>query len=71
MAFSKQASLYENGPSKSLVVILVFTMFIGLFIVGFDQGHLFSTVQGSNAFDIMWMHEFTHDIRHSAGFPCH
>ena len=50
-----------------LVAILLFTMFM----VGFDQGHLFSMVQGNSAFDNMWMHEFYHDMRHASGFPCH
>jgi hypothetical protein len=50
-----------------LVAILIFTMFI----VGYDQGHLFSIAQGQEAFDNMWIHEFTHDMRHAAGFPCH
>ncbi len=50
-----------------LVAILLFTMFI----VGFDQGHLFSMVQGQKAFDVKWMHEFYHDMRHASGFPCH
>ncbi|MDQ5868550.1 MAG: CbtB-domain containing protein [Thermoproteota archaeon] len=42
-----------------------------MFIVGFDQGHLFSMVQGQKAFDVKWMHEFYHDMRHASGFPCH
>jgi hypothetical protein len=42
-----------------------------MFMVGFDQGHLFSMVQGKSAFDNMWMHEFYHDMRHASGFPCH
>lgn len=50
-----------------LVAILIFTMFI----VGYDQGQLFSIAQGQEAFDNMWIHEFAHDMRHSAGFPCH
>ena len=50
-----------------LVAILLFT----IFMVGFDQGHLFSMVQGHPAFDNMWMHEFYHDMRHASGFPCH
>ncbi|MGH9986689.1 MAG: CbtB domain-containing protein, partial [Nitrososphaeraceae archaeon] len=41
------------------------------FVVGYDQGHLFSLVEGQKAFDIKWMHEFYHDMRHAAGFPCH
>ncbi len=50
-----------------LVAILVFTMFV----VGYDQGQLFSIVEGKSAFDAKWIHEFTHDMRHAAGFPCH
>lgn len=50
-----------------LIAVLVFTMFV----VGYDQGQLFSVVEGQSAFDTMWIHEFTHDMRHAAGFPCH
>lgn len=50
-----------------LVAIFLFT----IFMIGFDQGHLFSMVQGQEAFDGKWIHEFTHDMRHAAGFPCH
>jgi hypothetical protein len=50
-----------------LVAIFLFT----IFLIGFDQGHLFSMVQGQEAFDGKWIHEFTHDMRHAAGFPCH
>ena len=57
-------------PKISIGVLLVILVF-GIFIVGYDQGHLFSLVQGEQAFDTMWMHEFYHDMRHSAGFPCH
>jgi cobalt transporter subunit CbtB len=27
--------------------------------------------QGEPAFEDKWMHEFYHDMRHAAGFPCH
>ena len=50
-----------------LAAIVVF----GLFVVGYDQGHLFSIVQGNGAFDMKYLHELTHDIRHASGFPCH
>jgi len=50
-----------------LIGIVLFTMFI----VGFDQGQLFSLAEGQSAYDSMWIHEFTHDMRHAAGFPCH
>jgi Probable cobalt transporter subunit (CbtB) len=44
---------------------------LSIFVVGFDQGHLFSSVQSKKAFDTKWLHEFYHDMRHAAGFPCH
>jgi hypothetical protein len=56
---------------KIAIGILVGVLLFGMFIVGFDQGQLFSLVQGQKAFDDMWMHEFYHDLRHAAGFPCH
>lgn len=56
---------------KITVGILLGVMVFGLFIVGFDQGHLFSIAQGEQAYEDLWMHEFYHDMRHAAGFPCH
>lgn len=56
---------------KISVAILAGVLIFGMFIVGYDQGHLFSTVQGQEAFDTMWLHELYHDMRHAAGFPCH
>ena len=43
----------------------------GLFLVAFDQGHTLSLVYGDAAFADRVIHEFTHDMRHAAGFPCH
>lgn len=42
-----------------------------LYLVAIDQGLLLSLVQGSTAFDMNLVHEFVHDARHAAGFPCH
>jgi len=53
------------------VVILAVIFGFGLFLVGYDQGHLFSIIQGAEAFDDLFIHELTHDMRHAAGFPCH
>jgi len=53
------------------IAILAVIFGFGLFIVGYDQGHLFSIVLGQEAFDELWIHELTHDMRHAAGFPCH
>lgn len=51
--------------------ILLAIFGIGLFVIGFDQGHLFSIVQGQPAFHDLYLHELYHDMRHAAGFPCH
>ncbi|MGI0034669.1 MAG: CbtB domain-containing protein [Nitrososphaera sp.] len=56
---------------KIAVGILLGILVFGMFMVGYDQGHLFALVEGQPAFDNMWMHEFYHDMRHAAGFPCH
>jgi hypothetical protein len=56
---------------KVAIGILVGILFFGMFIVGYDQGYLFSLVEGQKAFDEKWIHEFYHDMRHAAGFPCH
>ncbi|MGA8844565.1 MAG: CbtB domain-containing protein [Nitrososphaeraceae archaeon] len=63
----------EHSPtiSKAVIGLLIAILLFCLFIVGFDQGQLFSIVQGQKAYDGMWMHEFYHDMRHAAGFPCH
>ena len=70
MTISKQITKESSKVPKIAVGVLLVIMIFGIFIVGYDQGHLFSMVQGDQAFDTMWMHEFYHDMRHSAGFPC-
>ena len=71
MPLSKQISLSISGVPIYAVAILAFIFAFGIFIVGFDQGQLFSIVMGDKAFDQMYLHELTHDLRHAAGFPCH
>ncbi|NOJ30208.1 MAG: cobalt transporter [Nitrososphaeraceae archaeon] len=56
---------------KSLILGLILVFVLGIFVIGYDQGHIFSIVQGDTAYGNLWMHEFTHDLRHAAGFPCH
>jgi hypothetical protein len=56
---------------KLAVGLLLGILLFGMFMIGFDQGHLFSLVQGEQAYEDLWMHEFYHDMRHAAGFPCH
>lgn len=44
---------------------------LGLYALATDQGFILSLFQGDIAFDMNLLHEFLHDARHSAGFPCH
>ena len=67
----KQSMIETLGVSKITIAILALVFGFGLFIVGFDQGHIFSVFIGEQAFDEMFIHELTHDMRHAAGFPCH
>jgi cobalt transporter subunit CbtB len=71
MSFSVQKSRFFNAVPKSVLAVLIVTFSIGLFIVGFDQGHIFSLIYGESAFIDQFLHELTHDMRHAAGFPCH
>jgi len=53
------------------IVALAIIFAVGLFVVGYDQGHIFSVVLGEQAYEDLYIHELTHDMRHAAGFPCH
>ena len=60
----------DRIPKMSIAILAIIAIF-SIYVVGYDQGQLFSLVQGTEAFDTMWLHEFTHDVRHTSGFPCH
>ena len=53
------------------IIVLAIIFAVGLFVVGYDQGHIFSIVLGEQAYADLYIHELTHDMRHAAGFPCH
>jgi uncharacterized membrane protein SpoIIM required for sporulation len=71
MSLRKQVQISETQVPKAAIGLLIFVLIFGLFIVGYDQGQLFSLVQGEQAYNYLWVHEFSHDMRHAAGFPCH
>ena len=71
MSQSRQINVSKNGVPTVAIVALAFVFAAGLFVVGFDQGHIFSIVYGEQAFEDLYLHELTHDMRHAAGFPCH
>jgi len=71
MSFLVQSTKFINAVPKVALAILASVFVIGLFIVGFDQGHIFSIIYGESSFTEQLLHELTHDMRHAAGFPCH
>ncbi|MDO8641945.1 MAG: CbtB domain-containing protein [Nitrosarchaeum sp.] len=71
MSQSKQINVSKNAVPVTAIVALAIIFVAGLFVVGFDQGHIFSLVYGEEAFQDLYIHELTHDMRHAAGFPCH
>jgi len=68
---TNQQTITRSGLPKFVIAILSTIFAVGFFIIGFDQGHVFSLVIGETAFDQMFIHELTHDMRHAFGFPCH
>ena len=71
MSQSKEIVISKSSMPRVAIIALAAVFALGLFVVGFDQGHLFSLAFGDKAFDQMYIHELTHDMRHAAGFPCH
>ena len=71
MSFLVQSTKIFNTIPKVALAILVTVFIIGLFAIGFDQGHIFSIIYGESSFANQFLHELTHDMRHAAGFPCH
>ena len=71
MSFLVQSTKFIHAVPKVALVILALVFVIGLFIVGFGQGHIFSIIYGESSFTEQFLHELTHDMRHAAGFPCH
>jgi len=71
LSYSKEITISKPKIPTFAIVVLAAIFAVGLFVVGFDQGHIFSVIQGVEAFDELYIHELTHDMRHAAGFPCH
>lgn len=71
MSQSKEIVISKSVVPKIAIVILAIVFSVGLFVVGYDQGHILSLAYGDAAFDELFIHELTHDMRHAAGFPCH
>jgi hypothetical protein len=75
MLVRNQITKTSTGVPRVAVSILLGVLVFGVFIVGFDQGEMLGfivPVDGSGGEpETNWAHEFYHDMRHAAGFPCH
>ena len=71
MSQSKEITVSKSKVPIFAIAFLAVVFAFGLFFVGYDQGHIFSLVYGEQAFEDLYIHELTHDMRHAAGFPCH
>ena len=71
MSELNQINVSKTAVPKLAIVALAIIFAVGLFVVGYDQGHIFSIVLGEQAYADLYIHELTHDMRHAAGFPCH
>ncbi len=71
LSHSREITVSKFGVPIYAVTVLAIIFAFGMFFVGYDQGHLFSVVLGEQAFEDLYIHELTHDMRHAAGFPCH
>jgi Probable cobalt transporter subunit (CbtB) len=72
----KQVTKESSNVPKIAVGALLGILVFGMFIVGYDQGQLAQALfvpMGIhlNHNQLMMIHEFNHDLRHAAGFPCH
>jgi Probable cobalt transporter subunit (CbtB) len=73
---NKQIAIENNNVPKVAVGALLGILIFGMFVVGYDQGQIAEALLGSVGIhpthtQLMLLHEFNHDLRHSAGFPCH
>jgi Probable cobalt transporter subunit (CbtB) len=72
----KQVTKESSNVPKIAVGALLVILAFGMFVVGYDQGQLAQALfvpMGIhlNHNQLMMIHEFNHDLRHAAGFPCH
>ncbi len=61
----------SEGNEGWVLRAVVLLSILAFYVFAIDQGFLLSLVQGDRAFDMNLLHEFLHDARHAAGFPCH
>jgi putative cobalt transporter subunit CbtB len=72
----KQITKETGSIPKIAVGVLLGILALGMFIVGYDQGQMAQALFAPlgiqlNHNQLTMIHEFNHDLRHAAGFPCH
>jgi hypothetical protein len=72
----KQVAKENNNVPKVAIGVLLGILIFGMFVVGYDQGQMVQALFAPigvhlNHDQLMLIHEFNHDLRHAAGFPCH
>lgn len=68
---TKQTTKPADRVPRIALVVLGILFVTGIFVVGFEQGQIVNAVLAGAGVDPMIIHEFSHDFRHAAGFPCH
>jgi hypothetical protein len=73
---NQQITKEVSNVPKIAIGLLAAIVIFGVFVIGFDTGQLeqafgISAPMDSNNPGMMWLHEFSHDARHAAGFACH
>lgn len=71
MSESRGITISKSEVPLYAIILLGVIFAFGLFVVGYDQGQIFSIVIGQDAYADNFIHELFHDMRHAAGFPCH
>ena len=72
----KQVAKEDSYVPKVAIGILAAIFVLSMFVVGYDQGQLVQALAAPmgiylNHDQLIFIHEFNHDLRHAAGFPCH
>ena len=71
MSTYNETIVHNQETSKIAIGFLASIVVFGLFVLVYDKGHIFSLLQGGDAFNINYLHDFTNDISQASGFPCH
>ena len=71
MSEIRQINTTKTSVPILAILALAIVFAVGLFVVGYDQGHIFSVVLCESAKPDLYIHAFTNDMRHAAAFPCH